>query len=450
MEDRSLTINDAIPIEENSCLAIVGGGGKSSLMFSLAEEWSGKSIILTTTTHLGAEQAGYANHHLVINDGDFCLELIKAINNNKIILVTGPQTSDNTRWSGLTESQMDGLKTFAEFHKIPILVEADGSRGKPIKAPAAHEPAIPKQATEVVVVVGLSALDTTINYDNVHRVEEFSLVTQKKARDKISEEVIASLLINEHGGLKNIPPESKRYLVLNQADNKALVKRGLRIANMVKSNFDRIIICKLKPETSISYCLSHVGGVILAAGESRRFGKTKQLLEWKNTTILRSICKTAKNAGLDPVIVVLGSHSEAIRESINDMSVEIVENKEWEMGQSGSVVKGVNALPARNSSVIFLLADQPQVKINLIQDLIRIHQTTLSPIIYPVYKGQRGNPVLFDRRTFKELQKLEGDTGGKKVIEMFPNTPLIWNDDSILEDIDTLGDYQRIKDRFHG
>jgi molybdenum cofactor cytidylyltransferase len=450
MVDRSLTIIDAIPLEENSCLAIVGGGGKSSLMFALAYEWSGKSIIVTTTTHLGTEQANNADHHLIIEDDDFCFELLEVIRNHKVILVTGPQTSDRTRWSGLTESQMEGLATFADIHKIPILVEADGSRGRPIKAPACHEPAIPKQANTVVVVVGLSALDTVINSDNVHRVDEFSRVTQKNVGEKITAEAITSMLVHGNGGLKNVPPESKKYLLLNQADNYVLVKQGLRIANNVKSNYDRIIICKLKPSVAISYCITHVGGVILAAGEGVRFGKIKQLLRWKNATTIQSICKTANDAGLDPVIVVLGSHSEVIRKAINNLPVLIVDNEEWEKGQAGSVKKGVNALPDRNCSVIFLLADQPQITTDIIHRLIQEHQTTLSPVIYPVYKGQRGNPVLFDRSTFGELLKLEGDAGGKKVIERFSNRTIVWNDDSILHDIDTPEDYKRIKDRFNG
>lgn len=445
-----LALIDAIPIEETTRLAIVGAGGKTCLMFELAKEWSGKTIFVTTTTHLGIEQSLFADHHLVFTDDDFYLKLPDACRRYKIILITGPATSDQTRWSGLTSAQMRQLSKFAEENGIPILVEADGSRGIPIKAPDDHEPVIPEQSNAVAVVVGLSALGTEINEKNVHRVEKFIDITGKVTGDLISEDAIASMLKNTLGGLKNIPENAKRYVVLNQADSMKQIDSGMRIAILSKPFFDKIIICSLKPIIDIYKCVSNTAGIILAAGEAARFGKTKQLLAWKESTITYAVCKTAIAAGLDPVIVVVGSNSGEVKKSLSTLPVIIVENDNWASGQASSLKVGITSIPEHTGAAVFLMADQPQIQSELIQELVTAHQKTLAPIIYPTFGGQRGNPVLFDRRTFRDLLNLSGDSGGKQIFTKYPIIAIDWKDDSILMDIDIHDDYLLLKERYHG
>ena len=81
---------------------------------------------------------------------------------------------------------------------------------------------------------------------------------------------------------------------------------------------------------------------------------------------------------------------------------------------------GVHALPSEVSAVMFLLADQPAVRSETIDLLVEAYRRTFAPIVVPEYQGgQRGNPVLFDRRTFAELLALQGDTGGRPVIDRY-------------------------------
>jgi molybdenum cofactor cytidylyltransferase len=145
----------------------------------------------------------------------------------------------------------------------------------------------------------------------------------------------------------------------------------------------------------------------------------------------------------DPVVVVLGHQADACQAALGDRPVQVVINPDWVQGQSSSVKAGLAVLPPNLSAVLFLLADQPGVTPAVVNALIARHRTTLAPVVWPEYKEQRGNPVLFDRVTFPELMSLSGDTGGRPVLrahaEHAERVPV--SDPGVLFDIDTPGDY---------
>ena len=149
----------------------------------------------------------------------------------------------------------------------------------------------------------------------------------------------------------------------------------------------------------------------------------------------------AVQAGIDPVVVVAGEHISAIREALKDLPAAVVNNPDWESGQSSSIRVGLDALPERVGAVMFLLGDQPQIPPGLPHALVDIHSSTLPPIVAPIVDGQRANPVLFDRTTFKDLRQLQGDVGGRALFSRYPVTWLEWHDPAVLQDIDTPDDY---------
>ena len=99
----------------------------------------------------------------------------------------------------------------------------------------------------------------------------------------------------------------------------------------------------------------------------------------------------------------------------------------------------------RSGGGIFLLADQPQVTPTILHALVEEHGPTLAPIIAPMVLDQRANPVLFDRVTFPDLMKLEGDAGGRGIFSKHRVSYLPWHDDAMLLDVDTPEHYQRLK-----
>ena len=190
-----------------------------------------------------------------------------------------------------------------------------------------------------------------------------------------------------------------------------------------------------------------VAGIILAAGGSSRFGGVKQLLPWGRTNLINTVIGTAKAAGLEPIVVVLGANSEKIRETIEDPDIQIVNNSNWDKGQSTSLKAGVNGINNDVEGVVFLLCDQPQISVNLVCSVVEEGLRT-GKVIIPIIDDRRANPVYFPKSCFALFEKLEGDAGGRQIVSSCPHTTLQWVDDWMAKDIDKPEDYQILKDHF--
>jgi molybdenum cofactor cytidylyltransferase len=162
--------------------------------------------------------------------------------------------------------------------------------------------------------------------------------------------------------------------------------------------------------------------------------------------------RTALETGLSPVIVVTGAYDDEIRLALADLVVEFVHNPYWSAGQSTSLQAGLSVLPSEIGSAVFLLADQPEVPVELLQSLVRMHARTLAAIAAPRVAGRRANPVLLDRATFPTLHEMRGDTGARPLFSdpgRFPVAWVEWDDPVLLLDVDTPEDYQRwIEERY--
>jgi molybdenum cofactor cytidylyltransferase len=156
------------------------------------------------------------------------------------------------------------------------------------------------------------------------------------------------------------------------------------------------------------------------------------------------VTETALAAGLSPVIVVTGAQAEQVEAAVRDLSVTIVRNQDWRSGQSSSLRAGLDTLPTAVGSAVFLLADQPQVTPTVLRALVERHSLELAPIVAPLVRDRRANPVLFDRVTFPDLLGLTGDVGGRVVFSKYPVTYLPWHDEQLLLDVDDQADYQKL------
>ncbi|MGV8050490.1 MAG: NTP transferase domain-containing protein [Anaerolineaceae bacterium] len=190
-----------------------------------------------------------------------------------------------------------------------------------------------------------------------------------------------------------------------------------------------------------------IAGVILAAGGSSRLGMPKQLLPWGKKNIINTCIDTARIAGLTPLVVVLGAQREEILPVLDQHGVCIVENTQWEEGQSSSIHAGLRALPRDIKGALLLLADQPQISVDLLTAIIETAMQKDS-IVAPVISGRRANPVYFPARTFDALMQIKGDQGGRAIMSQYQLTLLNWQDDDMAEDIDTQVDYERMLRKF--
>jgi molybdenum cofactor cytidylyltransferase len=441
-----MNLSKALRLGQSPCVALAGAGGKSSALFLLAEELN--PAILTTTTHLGAWQIPPHFPQFIWKTGSLLPDIGSSIGKG-VTLVTGELEGD--RFRGLDASQLGMLKDLAGFHDLPLLIEADGSRQRPLKAPAEHEPAIPDFVEVVIVVAGLSGLGKPLNDLNVHRAEIFASLSGLKINEYVTGEAAAKVLTHPEGGLKNITVKARRVALLNQADTSDLQAEGQKLAQFLLSAYDAVIISAINPDLNrevekklIFAVHEKTAGIILAAGDSTRFGQPKQLLAFHGKPFVRVIAETALAAGLETVEVVTGAHAEGVEAAVRDLPVKIIRNPEWQAGQSSAIRTGLSALSEMFGSAIFLLADQPQVTSSLLRALVERHAQDLPAVLAPYVLDQRANPVLFDRDTFPDLLLLEGDQGGRGIFSKFSPTYLDWLDERLLMDVDTPDDYHRL------
>ncbi len=423
--------------KQASSVAFVGSGGKTSSIFLIASEL--KQAIITTTTHLGVEQAALADQHFML-EPDQPIPLINW-ESAGMCLITGP-TQDN-RLTALTETQLIKLNEISQQHNLPLLIEADGSRGKPLKAPAEHEPAIPAFADAVVVTVGVSGLNQTLTEETVQRAEIFSSISETELNEKIKPAALIKVLIHPNGGLKNIPESARKIVLINQADTAEQQAQASQLVEPLIKHFDSVIIASAKQKEAYA-AHENIAGVILAAGAASRFGSPKQLLDFHGQPFVRQVALNALKSGLSPIVVVVGAQAEPVKQAVEDLPVLIIENKNWQSGQASSIVAGVQALPHQTGAAIFLLADQPQIPVQLLRALIARHSLDLPPVLAPFVIDRRANPVLFDKVTFVDLITLQGDKGGRELFGKFSPWYLPWHDDLIMMDVDTPADYERL------
>jgi len=190
-----------------------------------------------------------------------------------------------------------------------------------------------------------------------------------------------------------------------------------------------------------------IAGVILAAGEARRFGKIKQLMTWGEKTVIESVIAAASIAGLDPIYVVLGANAEIVREKIDNLPISILINTGWPEGQGSSLRLAANNLPDGCKGVITLLGDQPQITPNLIR-AIAVKGLESGKVTRPIIGDRRGHPVFFPQVSLELLRALGPDQSGRDVVRAFPNELLPWFDESMTLDMDTPADYEILKAAF--
>jgi molybdenum cofactor cytidylyltransferase len=188
-----------------------------------------------------------------------------------------------------------------------------------------------------------------------------------------------------------------------------------------------------------------VAAIILAAGSSERMGQLKQLLSIDGQPMVRRVTEVVCASGLAQVIVVVGAHAEKVEASLSGLPVELVHNRAWQEGLSTSLRIGIGALRPDTMAVLVVLADQPALTSNLLQQLVERYRATRAPVVAPFYRGQRGNPVLFDRSLFPELQAVQGDRGARRVVQRYGEQMerVACDHPAVVQDVDTPGDYQR-------
>ena len=195
---------------------------------------------------------------------------------------------------------------------------------------------------------------------------------------------------------------------------------------------------------------SQVAAIILAAGKSTRMGEAKQLLRLGESTVLGQTIENVRRAAVNEIVLVLGASAETIRCRLPApllQGLKVVVNPQYEQGMASSLRAGLGALAPQIDAALIVLADQPFVRPETLDQLCRKHRQTQAQMVIPSYRGRRGNPVLLDRSVFPQVMALEGDSGCRAIFSSHKESTvnLEVEDEGILLDLDNQEDYERLR-----
>jgi molybdenum cofactor cytidylyltransferase len=213
-------------------------------------------------------------------------------------------------------------------------------------------------------------------------------------------------------------------------------------------------------------------GVLLAAGTGSRFDggtesgfdgeseaefdeENKLLADFDGEPIVTRAAQTLTESSLDATLAVVGHDAEAVERALPE-EIEVVANPDYRQGQSTSVRRGIVAARERDAeAVLFALGDMPCVAVETVEAILDTYRENADDapataserpgIVAPRYDGQRGNPVLFDSRYFDALGNVEGDRGGRELLESEPVSWVEVEDSGVHRDVDTLADLRSLR-----
>lgn len=189
--------------------------------------------------------------------------------------------------------------------------------------------------------------------------------------------------------------------------------------------------------------MNSIAVLVLAAGKSSRMRDIKQLLKINNKTLLETSLENGKKINPDNVFCVLGAHAEKIKKETSTKNITYIFNNNFEKGLSSSIVCGVNYIAKEHSnltSILILLADQPKIDFQFLNELVSFYQKNTTKIVASSYGDKKGVPAIFPKIYFDKLKLLKGDKGAKEFLNS-NNIDVASINSLKLIDIDTNEDY---------
>ncbi len=447
------TLVEALNVQSGDLVAFVGAGGKTSAMMLLARELAavGRTVVVTTTTHIREPLFGQVAAIVLEPDRTALLSKLPGlVRQSGVVAVasgyahTGPD-EPYRKLAGIPPSLVDEIASLPGVDVV--LVEADGARGRSLKAPAEYEPVVPEGTTLLVPVAGMDVLGWPLAEPGVHRPEVVAGLLGMRTGDPITPLVVASVLAHPLGGLKGRPAGARVVPLLNKADDVRRMDLVSQVARLLLrwTAIDHVAVgsvgatgrpagveaVRRRDAAVPGTCPAgpRVAAVVLAAGASRRFGSPKQLLLVDGVPMVAQVTAAVLASQAEEVLVVVGSRASETAAALASLPVRTVFNAAWEEGMASSMRTGLSHLPAGTDAALFVLADQIRLTPEEVNAVIGAYTMAINhgapvPIVVPVHAGRRGNPVLFDRSLFPELMTVTGDQGGRDLLKRHPGSIL--------------------------
>ena len=227
MVSPAASVLDCFAIVRGDVVAVVGAGGKTTLVYRLAAEAraAGLRVLVTTTTHMGTLPEAVTGPVLVEDEAADAAKVRDALAAQGRATLLGRRIRPD-KLAGLTPERVDELRAVADL----VLVEADGARGRSLKVPAAHEPVLPRTTSLVVVVAALDVLGEPLTEERVHRLELVQAASGRALGEAVDEDTVVACLGQAGGYPARLPAGARAAVFLNKVEDDLRLAAARRIA----------------------------------------------------------------------------------------------------------------------------------------------------------------------------------------------------------------------------
>lgn len=408
-------------IEKGSVTGITGSGGKTSLIFLLAEELANKGKVLVTTTTKIYEPLKEQYETLFLSDSN---EEIKGNGKNIFIFV-----SKKVDRKLISPNEEDILKIKSKYDYI--LYEGDGAKEKLLKFWKEDEPVIFSFTDNIIGILNIKVKNLEFSEENVHRYNMYMNKNNKFFPKKnVDDEILKDCLMNGKF-FKNF--SGKKMLFLNGVENISEIKTALNFSN----DLENFMFGSVK-EKKI-YVPKKISAIIMGSGKSERFNGNKLLSKIDGVSMIEIILKKLSSIPFKNIFVTY--KDKEVFDICKKYNVIPLENKNYFLGQSESIKLGVSKI--KDENMMFFTGDMPFLKEETIIKLILEFN---NEIVIPMVNNKKFSPVIFPQRYKEDLMKLFGDIGGKELIKKEKKLKLIeFDDEKEFIDIDTREELKKFK-----
>ncbi len=228
-------LSDLIDLPEQPLISIVGAGGKTTTMYTLARELArqGRRVVTTTTTQIFMPTQDETEKLIVEAETSTLLKMVKTAWKQYRHVTVATAMNDRGKLVSLHLDIPSLL--FHEGGADAVIIEADGARHRAIKAPADYEPVVPSETNMALLLMSAEAINKPLSEEIAHRPERIAAVTGVNAGDVLTPEVVARLVTRERGALKSIPGTARVYLLITHV---TLERReaALELARLVRDS----------------------------------------------------------------------------------------------------------------------------------------------------------------------------------------------------------------------
>lgn len=437
-----MRLMDALALRRGDVVAFTGAGGKTSALARLASELAGAGwrVLATTTTRIGFhqlalfpascsyEQMGQALSAFL--DERRAVFWYSRIHEDKVYGIAPEQVTD----------LLDAVN--ADI----LLIEADGARRMPLKAPYTHEPVVPPSSTVIINIGGYSAYGQALDDDHVYNARGLAARAGVVPGSRIDRGVMVAALTCGAGGEKQTGQRFVTMLNGVPEGHPRSVARRIAQLSLVHPNVERAVIGAVESAGEpVSEVQRRICAVVLAAGLSRRMGQQKLLLPWlRGSTVIEHVIGQIRAAGVSNVLVVTGANADAVSAAARRACALTIHNPDYAAGEMLSTLQtGLRAAANQDAAaVLVVLGDQPSIRSRNVRRVLDAYAVGRGGIIAPSHAMRRGHPILIDRVYWQEILDLPAGSAPRDVINRHADAiAYVETDDSVLRDIDTPDAY---------